>query len=519
MFTGDDLWYHMLRIENIRAGLEAGQFPVRMGTNWLNHYGYASSICYPELFLYIPAILTWMGMSIFRAVKIFLVLCMTGTFLTTYFCGKHISGNRYVGLIAAIIVLLSPHFFSAVYLRGAFGEVEAFVFYPLVIWGLYDFVYGDFEKPYIMGIGFWGLMFSHSISTVCAFCMCVVVCLVQYKRVLFHKKKMIRLLTTAGMVLLTTVTFWAPLLEQMLTNDLNFSETATGVANCAVSLKRIFSIGFDSANFGLPILIFCAGRVFIRKKKEDAITIRNMDWCLLIGCVLLFVTTKLFPWKLLAWLLNPIQFPWRFYCLAVIMMGIAAGYVLTTLGKKWIPAISAVVLVVMAVGMFRWFRLDPIEYINANPEMYSYSYQTFNVGWGEWINKNVDMEALKTVERTVQDENGNTIEYVSLENGGLTFQAESDSSYYDVPYLWFAGYTANMEENGTEKKLEISDEGWNHTIRIDTQGQNGTVTISYTGTKMQKISDGISLLSTAAFAGYLVYMKGSKKRKYICKNA
>jgi hypothetical protein len=330
---------------------------------------------------------------------------------------------------------------------------------------------------------------------------------------------MIRLLTTAGMVLLTTVTFWVPLLEQMLTNDLNFSETATGVANCAVSLKRIFSIGFDSANFGLPILIFCAGRVFIRKKKEDAITIRNMDWCLLIGCVLLFVTTKLFPWKLLAWLLNPIQFPWRFYCLAVIMMGIAAGYVLTTLGKKWIPAISAVVLVVMAVGMFRWFRLDPIEYINANPEMYSYSYQTFNVGWGEWINKNVDMEALKTVERTVQDENGNTIEYVSLENGGLTFQAESDSSYYDVPYLWFAGYTANMEENGTEKKLEISDEGWNHTIRIDTQGQNGTVTISYTGTKMQKISDGISLLSTAAFAGYLVYMKGSKKRKYICKNA
>ncbi len=39
MHVADDIWYHLLRIENIRAGLEAGQFPVRMGTNYLNHYG------------------------------------------------------------------------------------------------------------------------------------------------------------------------------------------------------------------------------------------------------------------------------------------------------------------------------------------------------------------------------------------------------------------------------------------------------------------------------------------------
>ena len=31
MHVADDIWYHLLRIDNIRAGLLSGQFPVRMG--------------------------------------------------------------------------------------------------------------------------------------------------------------------------------------------------------------------------------------------------------------------------------------------------------------------------------------------------------------------------------------------------------------------------------------------------------------------------------------------------------
>ena len=135
LFTGDDLWYHLLRIENVRAGLKAGQFPVRMGTNWQNHYGYASSSCYPELFLYIPAGLMLAGMNHVRAFKIFVLLLHIGTFFTAYLCGKGISKNKYIGLTTAIITVLSPVYFNQIYYRGAMGEAEAMVFFPLVIWG------------------------------------------------------------------------------------------------------------------------------------------------------------------------------------------------------------------------------------------------------------------------------------------------------------------------------------------------------------------------------------------------
>ena len=55
LHSGHDFSYHLLRIENIKDGLLNGQLPVRIGPLFLNHRGYASSLFYPELFLYFPA--------------------------------------------------------------------------------------------------------------------------------------------------------------------------------------------------------------------------------------------------------------------------------------------------------------------------------------------------------------------------------------------------------------------------------------------------------------------------------
>ena len=54
--SGDDTIFHMNRIEGIKEGLLAGQFPVRIHGYQLNGYGFASGIFYPDIFLYFPAI-------------------------------------------------------------------------------------------------------------------------------------------------------------------------------------------------------------------------------------------------------------------------------------------------------------------------------------------------------------------------------------------------------------------------------------------------------------------------------
>ncbi|MCM1253092.1 MAG: hypothetical protein NC321_09745 [Clostridium sp.] len=44
LIDGYDLMFHMTRIEGIKEGLQSGQFPVRMQPNWMNGYGYGTSL-------------------------------------------------------------------------------------------------------------------------------------------------------------------------------------------------------------------------------------------------------------------------------------------------------------------------------------------------------------------------------------------------------------------------------------------------------------------------------------------
>ena len=57
LYFGHDLEFHMQRIAAMAAELSYGQFPVRLTTTTLNGYGYASPLCYCELFLLLPALL------------------------------------------------------------------------------------------------------------------------------------------------------------------------------------------------------------------------------------------------------------------------------------------------------------------------------------------------------------------------------------------------------------------------------------------------------------------------------
>ena len=66
---GDDLEYHLLRIDALANGIRNGQFPVRISTYWNNGYGYASSLFYNDLFLMFPALLRLLGISVQNAYK------------------------------------------------------------------------------------------------------------------------------------------------------------------------------------------------------------------------------------------------------------------------------------------------------------------------------------------------------------------------------------------------------------------------------------------------------------------
>ena len=74
LINGHDLQYHLLRIEGIKDGLLAGDFPIKIQSNWLKGNGYATAVFYGDLFLYIPAILRLCGFSIAQSYNIYVFL-------------------------------------------------------------------------------------------------------------------------------------------------------------------------------------------------------------------------------------------------------------------------------------------------------------------------------------------------------------------------------------------------------------------------------------------------------------
>ncbi len=52
---GDDIMFHLLRIEGLAKSFSNGIIPCKLQTNWAYGYGYAVSVFYGDLFLSVPA--------------------------------------------------------------------------------------------------------------------------------------------------------------------------------------------------------------------------------------------------------------------------------------------------------------------------------------------------------------------------------------------------------------------------------------------------------------------------------
>ncbi len=510
LHTGDDFSYHLLRIENIKEGLLNGQFPVRIGPLFLNHRGYASSLFYPELFLYIPAVFRLLGLTIEASYKLFALLMIIGCFAVSYLCGKGITKNKNSALIVAVIFSACQYHIANLYVRGAVGEAQAFVFFPMVVYGIYDLIYGDFRKPWVMGLGFWGLMFSHSISLAIALCTAAVICLFHFKTVVLNGKKMGKLALTAVLTLLCSIGYWLPMIEQLLSNTFYFSRPWTTVTDNAVGLIQIFGAGYYdyTYNFDTMILLMCLLFFLLPKAQKGDPERKRIRWFYLCGLGLLFVATRYFPWPLLQPVLNNIQFPWRFYAIAALFLAFAIAL---TIQSKWAgrygrEAVLAV-LCLMVIGGNSYFEKANIDYVKVEEDAFTEDncWYTFQIVQKEWLPENIDLSLFESdpVREVLTDEEI-SLPYREEEKMSVIFDYSGGEGWCDVPVIWYKGYTAHYM-NGTEViPLEVDNKGYNGYVRVyfDETMTGGTVIVQYTGTRLQKASLAVNVLAAAGVLGW-----------------
>ena len=338
---GIDLAFHLSRIVGIKNGFDIGELLVKVDPGYYSGYGYANGLFYPDLFLYIPAIMVYFGMKVVTAYKILLLLCTTFSALFMYMCVKGISKSRYAAVISMIIYTLASYRVGDAYSRSDLGETLAFVFFPLVILGIYKIVYDNYKQWYILSFGIAAIFLSHEISSIVVSAFTVLMFLIGLFHMRKEKKRILYFFLAAGVACLLTSYFTFPMVQQILNGQFRLTTTTLSTSNLAQSVEGLLSTLFTfkaSGNayaVGISVIILPILRFKIRKNKEKYMIFS--DICLIMGIIALLAVIGWFPWTTLITVckqVKAIQFAYRLLLPATAFLSVSSGIIAFTVFKK-----------------------------------------------------------------------------------------------------------------------------------------------------------------------------------------
>ena len=522
---GDDLYFHLSRIVGIKNGLELGIFPVKVYPGYFNGYGYANGLFYPDLFLYIPAILVYLGMKVVTAYKILIVLCTIFSALFMYICVKGISKSRYAGAISMIVYTLASYRAIDVYTRADLGETLAFVFFPLVILGIYKIIYENYKQWYILSFGIAAIFLSHEISSIVVSGFTVLIFLIGLFHMRKEKKRILYFILAGVVACLLTAYFTFPLVQQILSQK--FILTTKTITQFTLSqtvegfLPTIFSFRFNKflvpaiSGVGIAILVIPVLRFKIRKNRAKYFVFS--DICLVMGIICLLAVIGWFPWNTITAIckqIGAIQFAWRLLLPATAFLSVSSGIIAFALFKNKKHRIIALI-VVLILSMFASTENIYADYTAKvqSHKMISESYQVdYSVGNGEYLPANTNIDKLYS-RGDIVTSNDKALE-VSFTKEGTKMTIEfynnnKDNTYIELPLIYYLGYKATIDINGQKVNLPV-EKGTNNIIKIPLEGYtNGTISVYYGGTVLEYIS---LLITIIALILLFIYMISRRKQ-------
>lgn len=506
IIQGHDLRFHLSRIISISDGINNGDFLSYIHSGYLNNYGYATGLFYSNIFLYLPAILKSLGLSVINSYKIFLALCNLFTGLSMYYCANKILKNKKIALIASILYLMNPYRVCDIYVRAAVGEILSFIFIPFVLLGIYDFINNSGKRWGYLVIGFAGLILSHIISTIIMFCLSLILFLIWHKKLL-NKEAIKNLIFSVLICILITSFYTFPMLEQCLSTKfiVNTNTVHSDIYSHTVPFLQIFS-GIPHWYNGLFIpsgISFLLIYLLILRIKIKNFKLQKIcDISIIIGVISTLCVTDIIPWNVLS-LFSILQFPWRIYICAVPFLIIAASIILYEYSNKYKKNANRFILFILALSV-----ITPayIIYKQYSQEYIWKNYEDYNLGGKEYIPKNVNIDLLKDRGEVVTSNNNIDIDFNRIKNKIVVNYSNNDydNTYVELPLLYYKGYYAI---NGFDVKS-----GTNGVVRVYIPDRQGTVTVYYKGTKITKISIIITMISILVILSIKV-VKGVKKHE------
>lgn len=542
--AAQDTFFHTQRIWSIKNAIEAGQFPVRIYSEIYNGYGYGSSLLYPELFLYFPAILCMIGVPLAISYNFFLIIVNVVTMAISYYSYKYITKSSFVGLIASLMYTLSTYRLLDLYTRGSMGEFLALIFCPLVLCGLEQIKRGEYHKWWILSVAFSGMLQSHILSFVLMAILATCFAIVHLKRFL-TKGSISAVIKAIILAVLMNLWFIVPFLQSagirtegvensgmkliaFLENS-GFWQTSASVAQLfdVLNLTAGGTEVWGSSTSSMPktpgivlilgailflfVLVLYPERIKTEKKKVVGY--------FLAGIFSTVMLTNIFPWKIISKIeflknfFEKFQFIWRFNILAILFLSISAAYafyyffIYEATDKYKVLVMIAVFVCVMPLTFMNHFIKQADMYDNE---------AVISMGFMDrlYVTPAFNTQGTGEIQTNLE-----TMKYGEILRGKaemhVQFEYEAgekteDAKYIEIPLTYYPQYKAYINGEPVDTVCSI----WGIIkIYLPKNCTSGTLDITFEKNGAMKIADIISVFTIIIFM-MTIAMQRVKNRKF-----
>ena len=517
--NGHDTIYHLLRIEALKVGIQNALPFLRVNMLFFGGEGYASSMFYPDFLLYIPSFCRTAGIGINTSYHIFVAFCIAAGFVSAFAAIRAISESEVAALSGAAAFTLCQYHMDDIYTRGAVGEYTAYIFIPLVLYGIYDLMYKDLSRPYILSIGMVGVLLCHTLTTLMCAALCALAAAVRIQIFIKRPKLLLKAMLCALSSLSLSAFYWLPVLEQMASNTFRYSGGYFDVNYEKLLLREVFY--GQSPSMGAALFALILTGLLIDRKGKYIESVRFADFCGFSGALFALCSTGFFPWERLAKYLSFVQFPWRLFEVSSPLLAFAGGIYVGRLISLYEPSASLSSLSQKeptekhlsgrgaAFAVFVFMSIFAISAIEQNTEgYYSYSSDYFDyaryteeVIGGEWLPRSVQSRHRLTDDAMVAyTSDGKKLPVSRYKNTIVVSDLAESEVYIDVPFIYYLGYEAKTPN---AQSLKLDGSGENGRVRIYTGGEK-SFTVRYAGTLCQRLSEALSIISTLGFASWII---------------
>jgi len=473
-------WLHVARLIELDTALKTGQFPPRWAPDFGWGYGMPLFHFYPPLPYYLAELLYLIKVPAVWAIKAIFALNFFAGFYFAYLWAKDHWG-KLGGLISATAFVYLPYRAVQFYVRGSLAELTAMTFIPL-------FFYAAKRKNILLiAFSLTGIFLSHNVIAL------FTLLFIPFY-FLFNLKSFKQYFLSGLLALGLSAFFILPaFFEKNLTSVNKLSGGFSHYGFHFIYLRQLFSRAFayggsvlgpdDDISFqlGWPHVLLILPSIYILLKKRS----KELFYIFFAFAISIFLMTfhSKFIWDKLT-ILHMAQFPWRLLAFSASFIAFLSGSITKFIKNKLFLTIIILSILVLNISYFK-----PKEF--NNPEDHYYSQR-------EKIKNNLGDILPDYLPKTAIKPNQPADQLFDLSQTDFSLESQIDK-IQTINQFYFSGWQVQL--NG--QPVTIKPDEKTGLISFNLPKGTHQITASLQKTRLQQISDYISLISWLTVAGYL----------------